>query len=83
MTAVIDCFARNPNFCKPAGIFTAARPSLVFLQPSTITGKFRMSLRNLIQYHQQKSPTYFVRDGSHVFVCWRRADPVDARAKEY
>ena len=42
-----------------------------------------MSLRGLYQYLQLKSPTYLVRDGRHVFVYWRRADHVHARAKEY
>ncbi len=42
-----------------------------------------MSLRGLYHYLQQMSPTYLVRDGRHVFVHWRRADHVHARAKEY
>ncbi len=42
-----------------------------------------MSLRGLHRYLQENSPTYFVRDGRHVFVHWRRADEVHAFAKHY
>ncbi len=42
-----------------------------------------MSLRGLYNYLQQNSQTYMVRDGRHVFIQWRRADQVHARAKEY
>ncbi len=42
-----------------------------------------MSVSDLYQNLQQKTAIYLVRDGRHVFVHWRSADHVYARAKEY
>ncbi len=42
-----------------------------------------MSLRGLYRYIYEKSQTYIVRDGKHVYAHWRRAHEVHALAKQY
>ncbi len=48
-----------------------------------INCQLQMSLRGLYRYLHQKSQTYLVHDGRHVFMHWRRADQVHALAQEY